>query len=96
MSLRLLSAEELQILAPAIREAWRTDNRNVFLALCIKDSIRQGMGPDVTVASTCVIIREWLDAYLGKNHAAMLRTTDGLGLIVSFLRESVNLAGVLP
>jgi hypothetical protein len=91
-----ITAETLRALAPAIREKWRVDHRNVIFALCIKDSIRQKQKPDLIAITTSVIIGEWLDAYLEKDHAATVTIADSLELILSLLRDSVNLAEILP
>jgi hypothetical protein len=95
MSLRLLSAEELQKLVPAIREAWRTDKINVFLALCVKDGLKKGQKPEVVIASASVLVLEWLADHLGQHHGAAALIIDCDEIVISLMHESVKLAGAL-
>jgi hypothetical protein len=95
MSHRLLSQEELQKLVPSIREAWRTDDTNIFMAMCIRAFIKRGHKPEIIVSTTIVFVREWLVKYLSKNVTATILTDDCRELVLSLVSESVTLAEVL-
>ncbi len=96
MNLRHLGLEELRKLRPAIRENWRTDSRNVFLALCLKDCMKRGQEPEITIAASCVLALDWLADYLEAYHSATASIEDCTEIALSLVRESVTVAGVLP
>ena len=96
MSLRHLGSEELRILSPDIRGAWRTDNKNVILALCLKDCMRKGQKPEVMITACSVLAMEWLADYLETKHSATASIEDCVEITLSLVRESVTVAGVLP
>jgi hypothetical protein len=95
-NLRRLNAETIRRLSPSIREDWRTDKMNVFLALCVKDGLKKGQKLEVVVASAGVLIFEWLAGYLKQHHEATALIGDCDEIVVSLMHESVTLAGVLP
>jgi hypothetical protein len=90
--LKSIDAETLKQLSPAIREAWRTDNLKVFLAMLIKDSLKQGINYHVVIASGVVLTWEWLGDYLKKNHAATASVDVSTELLESLMRESITLS----
>ena len=90
--LKSIDAETLKQLSPAIREAWRTDNLKVFLAMLIKDSLKQGINYHVVIASAVVLTLEWLNGYLEKNHQAAASVDYSTELLESLVRESITLS----
>jgi hypothetical protein len=95
-NLRRLNADTVRRLSPSIREAWRTDKMNVFLALCVKDGLKKGQKPEVVIASASVLVLEWLAGRLEKHHVAAALIEDCDEIVISLVHESVTLAGVLP
>ena len=87
-----MSAETLRQLAPSIRGAWRTDNLKVFLAMLIKDSLKQRINYHVVIASGVVLTWEWLNDYLETNHKAKASVDDCTELLQSLMRESITLS----
>ena len=92
LPLKSLDAETLKQLSPAIREAWRTDNLKVFLAMLIRDSLKQGVNYNVVIATGVVLTWEWLGAYLKKCHAATATVDVSTDLLMSLMRESIPLS----
>jgi len=91
-NLKSIDAESLRQLAPSIREAWRTDNLKVFLAMLIKDSLKQGINYRVVIASAVVLTLEWLNGYLEKNHKAKASVDVSSELLEALMRESITLS----
>jgi len=96
MNLRQLSSEELRIVGRDIRESWKTDERNVMLALCLKDGMRKGQKAEVMIAACSVLAMEWLADYLKAKYSATASVEDCVEITLSLVRESVTVAGVLP
>jgi hypothetical protein len=90
--LQSIDAETLRQLTPAIREAWRTDNLKVFLAMLIKDSLKQGINYHVVIASGVVLTWEWLADYLKNHHAATASVEVSSELLQSLMRDSITLS----
>jgi hypothetical protein len=90
--LKSLDAETLGKISPAIREAWRKDNLKVFLAILIKDSLKQGMNYHVVIASGVVLTWEWLGDYLEKNHKAKASIDASSELLQSLMRDCITLS----
>jgi hypothetical protein len=96
MSTKFLTTDELQKLLPTIRDAWRKDNKNVFVAMVMKDAMRKGQLVEVVIASAGVIVLEWLAVYLEEHHKATASLEACFEVMISLENESVKLAGVLP
>jgi uncharacterized membrane protein len=90
--LKSIDSKTLRQLTPAIREAWRTDSLKVFLALLIKDSLKQGINYHVVIASGVVLTLEWLADYLKKNHEATASIEVSSELLQSLMRDSITLS----
>ncbi len=90
--LKEIDVETHRQLAPSIREAWRTDNLKVFLAMLIKDSLKQGVNYRVVIASAVVLALEWLNDYLEKNHQATATIDVSTELLESLMRASITLS----
>ena len=95
MNIKYLTSGELHKLTPAIREKWRAENYAVFIAICLKVRAK-GDNRALGLVAACVLIMQWLEAYLKDNHAAAASSDDYKPIVISFLGEVMTLSEILP
>jgi hypothetical protein len=96
MNIKYLTVEELQKLAPTIREKWRAENYAVLIAICLKERAKAGDNRAMTLVAACVIIMQWLEGYLKDNHGAAVSSDDYKPIVISLLGEVMAISEILP